>query len=59
MNIAQLLLQSARRLPDRPALAVGETVVSSYGTLARRVAGSRPDLTEKFNLGRAIASRWR
>ncbi|MEO8143584.1 MAG: AMP-binding protein [Betaproteobacteria bacterium] len=50
MNIAQLLLQSARRLPDRPALAVGGKVWSSYGRLARRVAELATGLVSKFNL---------
>ena len=38
MNLAQLLLRSARWLPERPAVAVGTKVVRSYGELARRVA---------------------
>jgi long-chain acyl-CoA synthetase len=38
MNLAQLLLRSARWLPERPALAVGTKVVRSYGELATRVA---------------------
>jgi len=36
MNIAQLLLRSARVYPDRPALAVGGRAVCSYGDLAER-----------------------
>jgi len=50
MNIAQLLHQSARRLPDRPALALGEEVSSSYGRLSCRVAELAAGLTGKFNL---------
>ena len=50
MNIAQFLLQSARRHPDRPALAVGGKVVSSYGSLSRRVASLAAGMTSKFKL---------
>ena len=50
MNIVQLLLQSARRLPDRPALAMGGNVFCSYGNLSRRVARLAAGLTEKRNL---------
>ena len=51
MNIAKLLHQSARRLPDRPALAVGDRVVSSYcRSVKRRVQRLSAGLVEKFNL---------
>ncbi len=50
MNIAQILLQSARRLPDRPALAVGDGVFCSYADLSRRVSGLAAGMTSKFNL---------
>jgi acyl-CoA synthetase (AMP-forming)/AMP-acid ligase II len=50
MNIAHLLLQSARRLPDQPALAVGGKVFCSYGDLARRAAALAAGLVSKFNL---------
>ncbi|HEY8069247.1 MAG TPA: AMP-binding protein [Burkholderiales bacterium] len=50
MNIVQLLLQSARRLPDRPALAVGGKVSSSYGDLSRRVSELAAGMTAKFGL---------
>ncbi|MSQ89550.1 MAG: long-chain fatty acid--CoA ligase [Betaproteobacteria bacterium] len=50
MNIAHLLLQSARRLPEQPALAVGGQVFSSYGNLSRRVVQLAAGITEKFNL---------
>ena len=33
MNLVRLLLRSARSLPERPALAVGKRMVSSYGEL--------------------------
>jgi long-chain acyl-CoA synthetase len=50
MNIAQLLLQTARRLPDEPALAVGNRAVASYSDLAKRVASLSSGLVKKFNL---------
>ena len=50
MNIAQFLLQSARRLPDQPALAVGNKTVASYAGLAKRVAELSSGLLRKFNL---------
>jgi|CXWL01.1.fsa_nt_gi long-chain acyl-CoA synthetase len=50
MNIANLLLQSATRYPDGPALAVGNNVFCSYETLARRVESLASGLTSKFNL---------
>ena len=50
MNIVELLLQSARRLPDQPALAVGGEVVSTYLELSRRVLSLSSGLTSKFNL---------
>ncbi|HLS85373.1 MAG TPA: long-chain fatty acid--CoA ligase [Burkholderiales bacterium] len=37
MNLANLLLKSARSQPERPAIAVGESVVSTYRDLASRV----------------------
>ena len=52
MNIAQLLLQSARRLPNQPAMAIGEKVVASYSDLAKRVLELSSGLVEKFNLKR-------
>jgi long-chain acyl-CoA synthetase len=50
MNIAQVLLQSARRLPDQPALAVGTRVVSSYAQLAGRAGTLAAGLLEKYHL---------
>ena len=38
MNLAHLLLRSARSLPERPAIAVGRRPVRSYAELASRVA---------------------
>ncbi len=39
MNIASLLVRAGLSFPDRPALALGTTVVADYRGLARRVAG--------------------
>ncbi len=50
MNIAQLLLRSARVHPDRPALAVGSREFQSYKALATTVARLAAGLTRKFNL---------
>jgi len=50
MNIAQLLHQSARRLPDSAALAVGGKVLSSYGNLSLRAAQLAAGLVAKFNV---------
>jgi len=50
MNIAQLLHQSARRLPHRPALAVGDKPLSSYSDLSVRVAQLAAGLVAKFDL---------
>ncbi|MCC6471439.1 MAG: AMP-binding protein [Alphaproteobacteria bacterium] len=38
MNIARLLWRAARLCPDRPALALGETVVADYAALGRTAA---------------------
>jgi len=38
-NLAQLLLRTARSHGERPALAVGPTVVADYNAMAARVAG--------------------
>jgi long-chain acyl-CoA synthetase len=50
VNLAHLLLQSARRQPDRPALAVGRKVVLNYGELASRVSRLGSGLRRRFNL---------
>src|SRR5260221_1989319 len=50
MNLAHLLLRTARWLPERPALAVGKRAVLSYGTLAARVSQLAFSLGSKFNL---------
>ena len=38
VNLAQLLVRSARAYPERPALAIGDAVTSTYVQLAERVA---------------------
>src|SRR3990172_12748427 len=50
MNLAQLLIGSARRLPDQPAVAVGKMVLLSYGTLSHRVARLAAGMVSKFRL---------
>ncbi|HEY6822054.1 MAG TPA: class I adenylate-forming enzyme family protein, partial [Burkholderiales bacterium] len=50
MNLAHLLLRSARRLPDRPALAVGKRAVLTYRELARRVSCLSFSLKNKYGL---------
>jgi long-chain acyl-CoA synthetase len=50
MNLAHLLLRSARWLPERPALAVGRRVVRSYGEMASRVARLASGFRQKLNL---------
>lgn len=50
MNIAHFLLQSARRFPDRPALAIGGKEVANYFDLASRVSSLSSGLISKFNL---------
>jgi long-chain acyl-CoA synthetase len=39
INLTQLLLRSARAYPERPALGLGGSVVSTYAQMAQRVAG--------------------
>jgi long-chain acyl-CoA synthetase len=50
MNLAQLLLRSARWLPEQSALAVGSKVVRSYADMAARVSRLANSLTGKFSL---------
>jgi len=50
VNIAHLLLNSARRFPDQPALAVGGNVVMNYLEFSRRVVALSSGLVKKFNL---------
>jgi len=50
MNLAQLLLRSARWLPERPALAVGSAPVRSYREMAVRVSRLSTGLKSKLGL---------
>ena len=50
MNVVQFLLQNAQRLPDQPAIAVGEKVVHTYASLSHRASRLASGLTAKFNL---------
>jgi long-chain acyl-CoA synthetase len=50
MNLAHLLLRSARSQPERPALALGRGTLLTYGVLAQRVARLAAGLTGKLNL---------
>jgi long-chain acyl-CoA synthetase len=50
LNLAHLLLQSALRQPDRPALAVGKKAVLTYRELASRVTGLSAGLRKKLSL---------
>ena len=50
MNLAHLLLRSARSQPERPALAVGRKVALTYGELATRVARLSAGLKGRLGL---------
>jgi long-chain acyl-CoA synthetase len=50
MNLVHLLLRSARWQPERPALALGERAVRTYGEMASRVARLSSGLTKKLSL---------
>src|SRR5256714_11920981 len=50
MNLAQLLIRSARLLPEAPAIALGKHAVVSYGELAGRVARLAAGLRQKLDL---------
>src|SRR5258708_4125963 len=50
MNLVQLLLRSARWLPERPALALGSAPVRSYGEMAHRVAKLSSGFRKKLGL---------
>jgi acyl-CoA synthetase (AMP-forming)/AMP-acid ligase II len=52
MNLVQLLLRSARWLPERPALALGATPVRSYREMAARVSKLSSGLISKLGLKR-------
>jgi len=50
MNLAHLLLRSARSLPERPALALGRTPVRSYREMALRVSRLSSGLKSRLKL---------
>ena len=52
MNLVQLLLRSARWLPERPALALGDTPVRSYRQMAERVSKLSSGLSSRLALKR-------
>src|SRR3954470_3499201 len=55
MNLAHLLLRSARWLPEHPAIAVGQQPVLTYGELASRVSRLSALLQKRFKRGERIA----
>jgi long-chain acyl-CoA synthetase len=52
MNLAQLLCASARRLPQAPALALGNRTTATYGEFASRVARLAAGMRRRHGLAR-------
>jgi long-chain acyl-CoA synthetase len=52
MNLAQLLLRSARAAGERPAVFLGEELLYDYAGFARRAAGLAGALRERYGLQR-------
>ena len=50
MNLARLLVRSASVFPDRPAVALGRSVLYDYRTFARRAAGLATALRDTLRL---------
>jgi long-chain acyl-CoA synthetase len=50
MNLARFLLGNARRLPDRPAIALGGQAVASYSDLSKGISSLGTGLASKFGL---------
>ena len=50
MNLAHLLLRSARSLPERPALAIGKRALRSYAEMGARVAQLAAGFASKLKL---------
>jgi long-chain acyl-CoA synthetase len=50
VNIAHFVLRNARRLPDQPAIAVGDRAFRSYRDLADRAARLASGIVSKFHL---------
>jgi acyl-CoA synthetase (AMP-forming)/AMP-acid ligase II len=55
MNLAHLLLRSARWLPERPALAVGTRPALTYSELASRVSRLSALLQKRLKRGERVA----
>ncbi|RTL57020.1 MAG: long-chain fatty acid--CoA ligase [Rhodocyclaceae bacterium] len=51
MNLANLLMRTARVFPDRPAIVHGERELYDYQTLARRVCALSAGLRQQIGLG--------
>jgi long-chain acyl-CoA synthetase len=52
MNLAQLLCASARRLPQAPALALGNRTTATYGEFAARAARLAAGMLRRYGLAR-------
>ena len=50
MNLVHLLLTSARRQPERPALAIGRRPVRTYGEMASRISRFSSGFRKRLNL---------
>ena len=50
MNLANLMLRSAKAFPEHPAVSLGTETQHTYSALARRVAVLAGALMERFNL---------
>ena len=50
MNLANLLLRTAKISPDRAALALGHSALYGYGELERRVGALATQLRGRFGL---------
>ena len=50
MNLAHLLVRTARRAGDSPAVYLGEALLHDYATLARRAAALAGALRERYGL---------
>ena len=50
MNIAAFMVRAAQGWADRPAVAIGQTAIFSYGELARRVAALAGGLRRRYGI---------
>ncbi|MCF8197309.1 MAG: AMP-binding protein [Sulfuritalea sp.] len=55
VNVAQLLVRTARLDPQRPALALGERLLASYAELARRVAALAAGMASRLAANDRVA----